>query len=63
MSLASVSPGRNGLFGEIRTTAILAAPLVGGHVSTGLIGFVATVLAGHHGTTMLASVTIGTALW
>jgi MATE family multidrug resistance protein len=64
MSLAS-SPanGRTGLSGEIRTTALLAAPLVGGHVSTGLIGFVDNVLAGHHGTTTLASVTIGTALW
>ena len=52
-----------GLSDEIRTTALLAAPLVGGHVSTGLIGFVDNVLAGHHGTTTLASVTIGTALW
>src|SRR5688572_31092291 len=56
-------PARKGLLGEVRTTAILAAPLVGGHVSTGLIAFVDNVLAGHHGTTTLASVTIGTALW
>ncbi len=64
MSPASVSaPARKGLLGEIRTTALLAAPLVGGHVSTGLIGFVDNVLAGHHSTTTLASVTIGTALW
>jgi len=48
---------------EVRTTAALAAPLVLGHVSTGLIAFVDNVLAGHHGTSTLASVTIGTALW
>lgn len=48
---------------EVRTSALLAAPLVAGHVSTGLIGFVDNVLAGHHSTTTLASVTIGTALW
>ena len=48
---------------EIRTSALLAAPLVAGHVSTGLIGFVDNVLAGHHSTGTLASVTIGTALW
>lgn len=51
------------LSAEIRTSAILAAPLVGGHVATGLIAFVDNVLAGHHSTTTLASVTIGTALW
>src|SRR5687767_5145374 len=48
---------------EVRTTATLAAPLVLGHVSTGLIAFVDNVLAGHHDTSTLASVTIGTALW
>ena len=48
---------------EVRTTATLAAPLVLGHVSTGLIAFVDNVLAGRHGTSTLASVTIGTALW
>lgn len=48
---------------EVRTTATLAAPLVLGHVATGLIAFVDNVLAGHHGTSTLASVTIGTALW
>ncbi|RPE79841.1 MATE family efflux transporter [Vulcaniibacterium tengchongense] len=63
MSLDVSAPARRGLAGEIRTTAFLAAPLVAGHVSTGLIGFVDNVLAGHHGTTTLASVTVGTALW
>lgn len=47
---------------EVRTTATLALPLVLGHVSTGLIGFVDSVIAGHHGTQTLAAVTIGTAL-
>ena len=47
---------------EVRSTARLAFPLVLGHVSTGLIGFVDNVIAGHHGTRTLAAVTIGTAL-
>ena len=47
---------------EVRATATLALPLVLGHVSTGLIGFVDNVIAGHHGTQTLAAVTIGTAL-
>ncbi len=49
--------------GEVRTTAVLAAPLVAGHLATGLIGFVDTVIAGHHGTTTLAAVAVGAALW
>jgi MATE family multidrug resistance protein len=48
---------------EVRTTATLAAPLVAGHVSTGMIGFVDSVIAGHHGTTTLAAVAVGTALF
>lgn len=47
---------------EVRATGLLALPLVLGHVSTGLIGFVDNVIAGHHGTATLAAVTIGTAL-
>jgi MATE family multidrug resistance protein len=47
---------------EVRATATLALPLVLGHVSTGLIGFVDNVIAGHHSTQTLAAVTIGTAL-
>ncbi|WP_045737415.1 MATE family efflux transporter [Xanthomonas sp. MUS 060] len=47
---------------ELRSTAQLALPLVLGHVSTGLISFVDNVIAGHHGTHTLASVTVGTAL-
>jgi len=48
---------------EVRTTAVLAAPLVVGHVSTGMIGFIDAVLAGHHGTTTLAAVSVGTAMF
>ena len=47
---------------EVRATAKLALPLVLGHVSTGLIGFVDNVIAGHHATHTLAAVTVGTAL-
>ncbi|MGV8961538.1 MAG: MATE family efflux transporter [Stenotrophomonas sp.] len=47
---------------EVRVTGLLALPLVLGHVSTGLIAFVDNVIAGHHSTTTLAAVTIGTAL-
>lgn len=48
---------------ELRTSATLAAPLVLGHLSTGLIGFVDSVIAGHHGTQTLAAVAVGTALF
>jgi multidrug resistance protein, MATE family len=48
---------------EVRTTALLAAPLVVGHLATGLIGFVDSIIAGHHGTTTLAAVSVGTALF
>jgi MATE family multidrug resistance protein len=48
---------------EVRTSALLAAPLVLGHLATGLIGFVDSVIAGHHGTTTLAAVSVGTALF
>ncbi len=48
---------------EIGRTGMLAAPLVLGHLSTGLIGFVDSVIAGHHGTDTLAAVAVGTALF
>lgn len=48
---------------EIRRSGLLAAPLVLGHLSTGLIGFVDSVIAGHHGTETLAAVSVGTALF
>lgn len=48
---------------EVGRTATLAAPLVAGHLSTGLIGFVDSVIAGHHGTDTLAAVAVGTALF
>lgn len=48
---------------EIHTTAVLAAPLVLGHVSTGLISLVDSLIAGRHGTATLAAVAVGTALF
>ena len=60
---AAPAPAPPRFSSEVRTTTILAAPLVAGHVSTGLIGFVDNVLAGHHGTDTLAGVAIGTALF
>ena len=51
-----------GLAHEMRSTGRLALPLVIGHVSAGLVGFVDNVIAGHHGTATLAAVTTGTAL-
>src|SRR5690606_23529083 len=56
-------PPAPGFGREVRTTATLAAPLVAGHLSTGLIGFVDAVIAGHHGTATLAAVSVGTALF
>lgn len=56
-----VPPAR--LRDEVRTTAVLAAPLVAGHLATGLIGFVDNVIAGRHGTGTLAGVAVGTALF
>ena len=46
---------------EVRRSARLAAPLAAGHLSHGLVGFVDAVVAGHHGTTTLAAVAVGTA--
>ena len=48
---------------EVRASAVLAAPLIAGHLSTGLIGFVDSAIAGHHGTATLAAVAVGTALF
>lgn len=48
---------------ELRTTALLAGPLVAGHVATGLIGLVDSLIAGRHGTPTLAAVSVGTALF
>ncbi len=58
------SPAPPARFGrEVRTTAVLAAPLVAGHLATGLIGFVDNVIAGRHGTNTLAGVAVGTAMF
>src|SRR5690606_17802716 len=56
-------PNEPRLSKEVRRTGVLAAPLVLGHLSTGLIGFVDAVIAGHHGTETLAAVSVGTALF
>jgi MATE family multidrug resistance protein len=60
----SPSPSRFALLRrEMRTTLVLAFPLILGHVSTGLIGFVDAVLAGRHSANTLASVAVGAAIW
>lgn len=63
MSIESLQPAAPRFASEVRTTGVLAAPLVAGHVASGLIGFVDSVIAGHHGTATLASVSVGTALF
>ncbi|MGN6152884.1 MAG: MATE family efflux transporter [Lysobacteraceae bacterium] len=57
------APERTRFRDELRTSARLAAPLMAGHVSTGLIGLIDAVIAGRHGTATLAAVSIGTALF
>jgi MATE family multidrug resistance protein len=57
------APERTRFRDELRTSARLAAPLMAGHVSTGLIGLIDAVIAGRHGTDTLAAVSIGTALF
>ncbi len=59
----SPHPERVRFPGEVRATAVLAAPLVAGHLATGLIGFVDNVIAGRHGTNTLAGVAVGTAMF
>ena len=60
----SASPQASPRFREdVLRTARLAAPLAAGHLSHGLVGFVDTVVAGHHGTQTLASVAVGAALF
>ena len=56
-------PAPSAFASEVRATATLAAPLALGHLSTGLIGFVDSAIAGHHRTDTLASVAVGTALF
>ena len=61
MSSTSSTPRR--FRDEVRTTAVLAAPLAAAHIASGLIGFVDSVIAGRHGTGTLAGVSVGTALF
>ena len=58
-----MQPARPRFRDEVRKSALLAAPLAAGHLSHGLVGFVDTVVAGHHGTDTLAAVAVGTALF
>ncbi len=48
---------------ELARTARLAAPLVAGHLATGMIGLVDSLIAGHHGTATLAAVSVGAAMF
>ena len=59
----SSSPAQSRFGAEIRRSARLAAPLIGGHLATGLIGFIDAVIAGRHGTDTLAAVSVGTAMF
>src|SRR5690606_33327786 len=59
----TATPTRVRFPGEVRATALLAAPLVLGHLATGLIGFVDSVIAGRHGTQTLAAVSVGAAMF
>lgn len=61
--MSTTSPRFARLAREMRVTAGLALPLVAGHVATGLIGFVDTVLAGRHNANTLAAVAVGSAFW
>ncbi|PJK08048.1 MATE family efflux transporter [Lysobacteraceae bacterium NML120232] len=48
---------------EIARTAKLAAPLVAGHMATGMVGLVDSLIAGRHGTATLAAVSVGSAMF
>lgn len=61
--MSSVPAQPQAFAGEMRSTARLAAPLIVGHVSTGLIGLVDALIAGRHGTATLAAVSVGTAVF
>jgi len=58
-----MSPPVSRFVHEVRKSALLAAPLVLGHLATGLIGFIDTLIAGRHGTATLAGVAVGTAMF
>ncbi len=51
------------LFTEIRASALLAAPLVIGQLSSMGMNVIDTVLAGRHGTTTLAAIGVGAPAW
>ena len=63
ISMGSLPSNARGFGAELRASALLALPLALGHLSSGLIGFVDSAIAGHHDTRTLAAVSIGTALF
>ena len=48
---------------EIGRTLRLSAPLAAGHLSQGLVGLINAMVAGHHNTTTLAAISVGSALF
>ena len=48
---------------ESRTTFVLALPLALGQLAAMFMGVVDSILAGHHGLTTLAAVTVGSSIW
>ncbi|AXA85161.1 MATE family efflux transporter [Lysobacter oculi] len=63
MSSASPLPASPGWRRELSRTGQLAAPLAAGHLATGMIGLVDSLIAGRHGTATLAAVSVGTAMF
>ena len=61
--MSRLAPDRMRFRDELRASTRLAAPLIAGHLSTGLIGLIDAVIAGRHGTATLAAVSVGTALF
>lgn len=56
-------PHRPAFRHEIARTARLALPLVAGHMATGMVGLVDSLIAGRHGTATLAAVSVGAAMF
>ncbi len=63
MSASAKPVSRPSMRQELARTARLAAPLAAGHVATGMIGLVDSLVAGRHGTATLAAVSVGTAMF
>ncbi len=61
--MTATLPIPSGFRTELVHTLRLAAPLAAGHLSSGLVGLVDAMVAGHHSTATLASVSVGAALF